>query len=393
MKKFILLFLLCALYNCAFSQWILLSNEYVPVQSVISFDSVVIIAVHYQSTDNFSLAVSNDYGDTWHGTNVAPGINVHYLCHTDDMVYACATNGIYKSGKAPLDWLPYHEGLPGGAILKMAVAGDVMLAMNQTSLYKRIAGDTAWTIITEASPVSTISDFDFDGNLIVLAGLDGIAESYDLGETFTVWPGYVFSWDAVMIKGDTIIAASKGGMRRKLLQTGNIANVNSGLPELWSPYGGYYGAFYTFHMAGSRVFVGAESGLYTLHANLWHWIKIGSGAYGLSSNEEMLFAARGYSGVWAASLDQLTFAPETTAPSSSLKIYPIPARNTITVEIASASIKSKTLTVFTLSGQQIYERNVTEPNTVIDVSAWPQGLYLVRIAGANDVEVVRFVKQ
>jgi hypothetical protein len=339
------------------------------------------------------MAYSTDYGDTWHGTNVAPGINVHYLCHTDDMVYACATNGIYKSGKAPLDWLPYHEGLPGGAILKMVVADDVMLAMNQTSLYKRIAGDTAWTILTEASPVSTISDFDFDGNLVVLLGNRGIAESYDLGETWTVWPGYVYLWDAVMIKGDTIIAASKGGMLRKLLSTGNITNVSSGLPELWSPYGGYYGAFYVFHMAGSRVFVGAESGLYTLHANLWHWIEIGSGAYGLSSNGEKLFAARGNSGVWAASLDQLTLTPETTAPSSSLKIYPIPARNTITVEIASASIKSKTLTVFTLSGQQIYEQNITEPRTMIDVSAWPQGLYFVRIAGANDVEVVRFVKQ
>jgi hypothetical protein len=204
----------------------------------------------------------------------------------------------------------------------------------------------------------------------------------------------VFEWDAVMIKGDTIIAASKGGMRRKLLQTGNIAKVNSGLHELWSPSGGYYGDLYTFHMAGSRVFAGAESGLYTLHANLWHWINIGSfWAHELSSNGEKLFATRGYSGIWAASLNQLTASPEVSARSSSIRIYPIPARNTITVEIASASIRNKTLTVFSLSGQQIYEQNVTEPNTVIDVSAWPQGLYFVRIAGTNDVEVVRFVKQ
>jgi hypothetical protein len=30
---------------------------------------------------------------------------------------------------------------------------------------------------------------------------------------------------------------------------------------------------------------------------------------------------------------------------------------------------------------------------MIDVSVWPQGFYFVRIAAANDVEVMRFVKQ
>jgi hypothetical protein len=182
MNKILTSFLLCISFHAVHAQWVRLTNDFVPTRAVTAYDSVIIISG--QTTDQMHrMAYSTDYGDTWHGTNVAPGINVHYLFHTDDMVYACATNGIYKSEKAPLDWLPYHDGLPGGAMLKMAVADDVMVAMNQTSLYKRIAGDTAWTIITEASPVSTISDFDFDGNLIVLAGSAGIAESYDLGET------------------------------------------------------------------------------------------------------------------------------------------------------------------------------------------------------------------
>jgi hypothetical protein len=283
--------------------------------------------------------------------------------------------------------------LPGGVMKKIVVNGNVLLAIDNTSLYKRVIGDTTWVTITETSPVSIISDFDFDGNLIVLAGYNGIAESYDMGETWSVWTGYAFLWDAVFINGDTIIAASPGGVRRKLLSSSNIVNVNNGLALLWSPHGDYYGDFYTFHKAGEHIFLGGQSALYKLVTNIWFWLDVGSGAYGLADNGESLFAARNYSGIWQSMIEHLTGIQDNTTPvAHSLTIYPVPAEKTITIETSFSTSESKTLSVYNLSGQLVYESKLTDAVAVIDVEKWPQGLYFVSLASNNQIETGRFAK-
>jgi len=211
MRKIILLVFLWAVVQEAYAQWTLLSADFEPNISVTSFDSTVISGA--SSFGPYDLAVSYDQGLTWAGNDLFASGDVTSLCNGDSVVYACTSAGIFMAQKSTLNWSAFSEGLPNGQINKVIVKDSILLASTSNSLFIRFAGETGWTILCESSPVTGIYDFDFDGNTIVLAGYDGISESDDMGLSWNLWPpAYVFEWDAVTIKGDTIIAASKGGI-------------------------------------------------------------------------------------------------------------------------------------------------------------------------------------
>ncbi len=73
----------------------------------------------------------------------------------------------------------------------------------------------------------------------------------------------------------------------------------------------------------------------------------------------------------------------------SISGYPNPTSNTITIGTPSTGI----ITIHNPSGQQLLQREITEPTTTIDVSGWKSGVYLVKFVGEKGVSVGKFVKQ
>ncbi len=395
MRKISFLFLLCALALKAYPQWTLLSADFEPNISVTAFNSTVISGA--SSFGPFDLAVSYDNGNTWTGNNLLQSNGINHLAKGDALIYASTPNGIYKSAKDNLNWSAYNEGLPNGQISKICLKDSVILAAGNNKIYKRIVGDNAWTTICESSPVAGIYDFDFDGNRIVVAGNNGIAESIDMGLNWIIWPpAYVFQWNAVGIKGDTIIAASKGGIYRKHISTGNISLVSAGLIKLWNPYGyDYYGEFEMFLLVGNNIFVCGETGVYKLSENNWFWEHTGLGywTYAISCNDEMLFAVKGYGGIWGRRLNQLIInTNEISTNPPGVIVYPNPANEILTIDSNFNGGKNILLTIFNLNGQQLLQRQITDPKTVIDIGTFPDGLYFVKIMDDNVVKIAKFLK-
>jgi hypothetical protein len=75
------------------------------------------------------------------------------------------------------------------------------------------------------------------------------------------------------------------------------------------------------------------------------------------------------------------------------KIYPTPTSTTNTIEMPTTPNKRTTLTINNINGQQILIRQITEQQTVVDVSGLPQGVYIARMADDRMVQVGKFVKQ
>jgi len=78
----------------------------------------------------------------------------------------------------------------------------------------------------------------------------------------------------------------------------------------------------------------------------------------------------------------------------SLSIYPNPSNNNITIELddnhkSSAKI---TMILYNLNGQLTTQCQITEQQTVIDVSQLAPGIYFVKILSDNGVNVGKFVK-
>jgi hypothetical protein len=80
---------------------------------------------------------------------------------------------------------------------------------------------------------------------------------------------------------------------------------------------------------------------------------------------------------------------------SSVNIYPNPASNSITLELPNTATpqKNTTLTINNINGQQLIQRQIMEPQTLVDVSGLSAGVYFVKVVSYDGVMVGKFVKQ
>jgi hypothetical protein len=223
MKRIVLVLMCLPLYSQCYSQWIKIYQDQDPYNAITSYDSVIISGCFYDCGSD--LIISTDYGITWTGYDPFPGAeSIYFLTTNDSMLYACTSNGIFRALKSNLAWNDFSIGLPASPILKVVMHDSIYFAVDEfnSTLFRRTEGEDSWSVLSANSPVGNISDIDYDGNVLVLSGYDGIAESYNHGIDWTIWNGYEFAMTSVKIKGDTIIAASKGGIFRKIISSGNI---------------------------------------------------------------------------------------------------------------------------------------------------------------------------
>ncbi|MFO7615412.1 MAG: T9SS type A sorting domain-containing protein [Bacteroidales bacterium] len=333
MKKFLLSLVFTYCLTAAYPQWVQLCTDFLPTIAITTYDSTVIAGISYNA---FDLALSHDAGITWTGTSLPGGADgVSYL-HTGKIwVYACTPNGVYRADKDNLDWMLYNQGLPV-PVLEVIERDSILLAFDSNKLFKRGLDDSAWTVLSDNIPHDNITGIDFEGNLIVIAGNHGVCESEDMGVSWSFWIGLDYVIGKIIIKGDTIIHASPGGITRKLISTGSLANVSDGLIKLWTPPPGwyFYGTFEQFHRIGDNIFLCGETGAYKLNDTIWHWEHTGleSWTYCLADNGETLFAVKGYGGIWGRPLDQMILSsPEVNLPVAPVALYPNPSSGHIMV--------------------------------------------------------------
>jgi hypothetical protein len=107
-------------------------------------------------------------------------------------------------------------------------------------------------------------------------------------------------------------------------------------------------------------------------------INIHDNASGCNSQEEVESAC-------------LTEVKEITAHAG-LTIIPNPSNDRIT--ISSPLISGNTqLSIFNVSGEKVIERQLTDTETQLDISALPRGVYFVRVQDEEMTEVTKLIKQ
>lgn len=75
---------------------------------------------------------------------------------------------------------------------------------------------------------------------------------------------------------------------------------------------------------------------------------------------------------------------------ASLSIYPVPARNTVTIS-CKADIGS--LSLYNQAGQEIYAGSGLGPKTQLDVSQFAAGIYFIRLSNGPETQAVTIVKE
>ncbi len=75
-----------------------------------------------------------------------------------------------------------------------------------------------------------------------------------------------------------------------------------------------------------------------------------------------------------------------------MKINPNPAKNEVTI-ISSALRGITNLSLFNVRGEKVLERQLTDNETQLEISALPRGVYFVRLQNEKMVEVGKMVKE
>jgi hypothetical protein len=85
------------------------------------------------------------------------------------------------------------------------------------------------------------------------------------------------------------------------------------------------------------------------------------------------------------------------ADDAQIKLYPVPATQSLTVEIANPGYKKIVLQIFNISGQSVFSKEISGQENIktnIDVSSFKVGIYVVKTIAVNgNVNVKKFIVQ
>jgi hypothetical protein len=74
-------------------------------------------------------------------------------------------------------------------------------------------------------------------------------------------------------------------------------------------------------------------------------------------------------------------------------LFPNPAHATITIELSTQPSQNTTLTIFNINGQQLITQTIKEPQTEIDLTHLPTGIYIIKVWNDKEVMVQKVIKR
>ena len=143
------------------------------------------------------------------------------------------------------------------------------------------------------------------------------------------------------------------------------------------------------------IFAGTASGvcLTTNNGSSWTVINTGlpinSGIYSLAASDTYLFAGNMFSGVWRRSLSEILGVNKNTL-NNNITIYPNPTKDNLTIE-TNENTEQK-IEILTLIGQTVYTSTINN-KTIVNTSAFANGVYILKLSSDKETVVRKFVKE
>lgn len=145
-----------------------------------------------------------------------------------------------------------------------------------------------------------------------------------------------------------------------------------------------------FAAAGDNIYKSTDGGS--------AWTIEYTGATGCNPHGLKFIGASGYALISASSgtkilrkLNALASVGENNL-SESIKIFPSPATDQITIETHSLT-KSNTVSVLNIQGQELFKQEINTCKTVIDISSLSHGIYFIKYENENGSDTQKLIKQ
>jgi len=91
-------------------------------------------------------------------------------------------------------------------------------------------------------------------------------------------------------------------------------------------------------------------------------------------------------------LDMANVGINESANQNTIAVYPNPATDKITIE-SNGNQTGATLCIYSLNGQILFQSQITEQHTEVDISQFSKGIYFVKYMDDATVKVTKFIRE
>jgi hypothetical protein len=280
---------------------------------------------------------------TSYGTDIFAGVYNLWPTH----------NGIYLSTDTGKNWTAKNNGLTGTdtTVYSFAISGSKIFAGLHHGVFLSTDTGNSWTTVS--------------------SGLNNHA----------VW--------ALAINGNSIFAGTNYGIYKSINDGATWSVSNNGL---------IHDTTNAFIVHGTNIFAGTNNGVFISKDDGNNWIAVNSGLIdstyhgyitSLAIKGDTIYAGTWGQGVWKRSLSQMTGIEELKNNASNISVYPNPATNNFTIE----SLQKATIEILNTQGQTIFQQQLQQGKSDIDISGLAKGVYIVRLKSNDKTAVTRIVKE
>jgi hypothetical protein len=295
------------------------------------------------------------------------------FCIGDSVTLSVPQNSLYS-----YRWFKNGNVLPNDTLQKLIVkdSGDYLVNVSNSTC----------TNISNATPIKVLAYPDAsiianntvicDGDSALLTAKTGVGYSYQWYKNDTLLTGQTVSSLVINKEGNYNVNISNGHCN----QNGNkiFVKVNS-LPAIpiisrdKQTLTSTSALHYQWYKDGNLI-AGASSQSYTPTADAKYKVMVIDINGCSNSSADYNYALVGIT----SNINPIT-----------IRIYPIPADQSITVE--STMDNTFHLKVFDGCGKIMFDDNISEPKTKIDVSTWSKGIYMMYVEEGENNRMVKFI--
>ena len=314
-----------------------------------------------------------------------PGANVGYAVGSGGTILKTSDNGTNWNAQVSgttkqLNSVYFTDTATGYAA---GVAGTIL---------KTNTGGTDWAAVNAATASTFNSVYFTDANIGYVAGESGtILKTINGGTDWTALdPGTTNPLHSIRFINDTIGFA--------VGDSGTILKTTNG-GTTWSTHNVPVSFFLTsvyFTDADTGYAAGANGSILKTTNGGTTWMVQNSGT---SQNLTSIYFSALNAGYAVG--DSGTIIGTTTVRtgvinsrslrSNTLKIYPNPAFDKITIEISGMPSMGQ-LSIVNLNGVELLSRQITAPGTVVDINSLSSGIYILKFSNEKTVQVGKFIK-
>lgn len=294
------------------------------------------------------------------------------LIYSGESIIAATTNGVFISENLGENWQQMNNGLENLNTHCVAVDGTNLFVGTEEGAFISFDNGLNWSP-TFTAITGSIANLLFNEAFVYVSSESGIFRSSDDGANWIQVSDIIPN--SLISNGTTLFAGMFGGGVKISSDNGDTWNNSStGLANSY---------IYCLLPIGSAVLAGTNGGVFRSYNNGESWTLVSAN----NATSRSLSAADGFvysagNGIWRAPLSTVLEVDE-TPQSISWSVYPNPFTQTTNINFGE-QIVGALISIYTLEGKQLLNKQFTGTTMEIDRGSLEPGLYFLNVADGRN---------